>query len=65
VRQLTSPVRWTDEVRAMAAAYPDALFLELGPGSVLANLAKRIVPGARTAACGTVADVEHLLSTLA
>lgn len=65
VRQLTSPVRWTDEVRNMAAAYPDALFLELGPGTVLGNLVKRIVPGARTAACGTVADIEPLLSTIA
>ncbi|HEX6533825.1 MAG TPA: ACP S-malonyltransferase [Gemmatimonadaceae bacterium] len=65
VRQLTSPVRWTDEVRNMAAAHSDALFLELGPGSVLGNLVKRIVPGARTAACGTVADIEHLLSTIA
>lgn len=65
VRQLTAPVRWTEEVRRMAAAYPDALFLELGPGAVLSNLVKRIVPGARTAACGTAADVESLLTTIA
>ncbi|HEU4641711.1 MAG TPA: ACP S-malonyltransferase [Gemmatimonadaceae bacterium] len=64
VRQLTSPVRWTEEVRHMAGAHPDALFLELGPGNVLGNLVKRIVPGARTASCGTAADIESLLSTL-
>ena len=63
--QLTSPVRWTAEVRALAAAVPGALFVELGPGSVLANLVKRIVPGAETAACGTAADVEHLRQRVA
>lgn len=59
--QLTSPVRWTAEVRAMVAAYPDALFVELGPGTVLANLVKRIAPGTQTAAAGTVMAVEQLL----
>jgi [acyl-carrier-protein] S-malonyltransferase len=63
--QLTSPVRWTAEVRALAAAVPGALFVELGPGSVLANLVKRIVPGAETAACGTAADVEQLRQRVA
>src|SRR5215207_547113 len=33
LEQLTSPVRWTDEVRAIAERYPDALFIEMGPGS--------------------------------
>lgn len=63
--QLTSPVRWTAEVRAIAAAVPGALFVELGPGSVLANLVKRIVPGAETAACGTAADIEQLRQRVA
>ncbi|MGI8510972.1 MAG: ACP S-malonyltransferase [Gemmatimonadaceae bacterium] len=60
LRQLTSPVRWMGEVRAMAARYPEALYVELGPGSVLSGLIVRIVPGARTVACGTPADVESL-----
>ena len=63
--QLTSPVRWTEEVRRIAAAVPGALFVELGPGSVLANLVKRIVPGSETAACGTAADVDQLLQRVA
>src|SRR5215218_5788151 len=46
LRQLTSPVRWAGEVRQMAAAYPDALYVELGPGNVLSGLVSRIVPGA-------------------
>jgi [acyl-carrier-protein] S-malonyltransferase len=62
VRQLTSPVRWCGLVRNLAAAYPDALFVEMGPGHVLAGLLKRIVPGIRSAPCGTAADVEKVLS---
>lgn len=63
-RQLTAPVRWTEQIAAMAAAHPDALYLELGPGSVLAGLVKKIAPQVRTAACGTAADVEQLLAQL-
>jgi [acyl-carrier-protein] S-malonyltransferase len=64
-RQLTAPVRWTEQVTALAAAHPDALYVELGPGSVLAGLVRKIVPAARTAACGTAAEVEALLAQLA
>lgn len=65
LRQLTSPVRWMGEVRAMAARYPDALYVELGPGNVLSGLVSRIVPGAKTVACGTAADVDTLSKMLA
>lgn len=65
LRQLTSPVRWMGEVRAMAARYPDALYVELGPGNVLSGLVSRIVPGAKTLACGTPADVDTLSKMLA
>ncbi len=65
VRQLTSPVRWSEQVTRMAAANPDALWVEMGPGTVLAGLIKRIVPGARTMACGTVRDIEQLLQQAA
>ncbi len=64
-RQLTSPVRWTEEVRQLVAAQPSALFLEVGPGSVLSNLVKRIAPSVSTAPCGTTADVESLLRRVA
>lgn len=63
-RQLTAPVRWTEVVRALAARFPDALYVEMGPGTVLAGLVKKIAPGARTAPCGTAADVAALLSQL-
>jgi [acyl-carrier-protein] S-malonyltransferase len=65
LRQLTSPVRWTGVVRALAAAHPRALFVEMGPGNVLAGLAKRIVPGVQTATCGTAAEVDALLDRVA
>ena len=61
VSQLTSPVCWTALVRRMASAVSQPIFLELGPGSVLANLVQRIVPGAEVMGCGTVEEVERVL----
>jgi [acyl-carrier-protein] S-malonyltransferase len=61
VSQLTSPVRWTALVRRMVSDIPQPIFLELGPGSVLANLVQRIAPGAEVLACGTVEEVERVL----
>jgi [acyl-carrier-protein] S-malonyltransferase len=60
LRQLTSPVRWSTEIRNIAGHFPDALYVEMGPGSVLTGLMGRLVKGARTFACGTAADVEKL-----
>jgi [acyl-carrier-protein] S-malonyltransferase len=65
LRQLTSPVRWTDVVRALARDFPGALFVELGPGNVLTGLIKRIVPGAQAVPCGTSAEVVALLAQVA
>ena len=65
VDQLTSPVRWTDEVRALAERFPDAVYVEMGPGSVLSGLVRRIAPSLRTATCGTAAEVEGLLELVA
>ena len=62
LEQLTSPVRWTRLVERLAADHPRALFVEMGPGSVLTGLVKKIAPDAQTAACGTVQDVEQLLA---
>jgi [acyl-carrier-protein] S-malonyltransferase len=59
--QLTSPVRWVQVVQAMAAAHPGALFVEMGPGSVLTGLLKRLAPNNPAMSCGTVADVNALL----
>ncbi|HEU4584570.1 MAG TPA: ACP S-malonyltransferase [Gemmatimonadaceae bacterium] len=61
VSQLTSPVRWTALVRRMVSDIPKPIFLELGPGSVLANLVQRIASGAEVLGCGTVEEVERVL----
>ncbi|MGH7516534.1 MAG: ACP S-malonyltransferase [Gemmatimonadales bacterium] len=61
VAQLTAPVRWSDCMRAAAGLAPAALFVEVGPGNVLAGLLKRIVPEARAVALGTADEVERFL----
>lgn len=54
-RQLTSPVRWADSVRAMHAAGIDE-FLELGPGKTLSGMIARTVEGAACRNLDTAAD---------
>ncbi len=51
VRQIDSPVRWVESVRRLAEAGVDRA-LEIGPGSVLAGLVKRIDRGIRVEAYG-------------
>ncbi|GJG88674.1 malonyl CoA-acyl carrier protein transacylase [Gemmatimonadetes bacterium T265] len=63
-QQLTSPVRWTETVAALATTYPDATYLELGPGTVLAGLVRKTAPGVRAVSCGTAAQVDALLTDL-
>jgi [acyl-carrier-protein] S-malonyltransferase len=65
LQQLTRPVRWTDEISAMADKLPDALFVEMGTGSVLTGLVKKIAPSVKTMACGTAAEVGKLLEIAA
>ncbi|MDQ6829377.1 MAG: ACP S-malonyltransferase [Gemmatimonadota bacterium] len=65
LRQLTNPVRWTQQVQRMATDHPDALWVEVGPGNVLGNLVKRIVPGVQTATAGTAAEIDQLSSRVA
>ena len=64
LQQLTSPVRWVQVIRAMAADHPGATFVEMGPGNVLTGLLKRLAPDNPAKTCGTAAEVESLLSLL-
>jgi len=64
-RQLTAPVLWSKVVRNIASAFPDALYVEMGPGAVLSGLVPRLVPGAKAVACGNPADVDKLLAMVA
>ena len=60
--QLVSPVRWIECARKLAELAGDGgRFVEIGPGSVLAGLAKRIVPGTQTLALGTANEVRSFL----
>ena len=63
VSQLTAPVRWWESMRRLAELHPDARWLEIGPGSVLTGLLKRIVPTAPCTALGTVSQLEAFLAT--
>jgi len=65
LEQLTAPVKWTQAVERLANDYPDALYVEMGPGNVLTGLVKKIAPSVETMTCGTVTEVEQLLSRVA
>ena len=60
--QLTAPVRWVESMRRLAEAHPSARWLEIGPGSTLSGLVKRIVPGVTCMALGTAGEVEKWLA---
>ena len=60
VRQLYSPVRWTESVEAMAAQGVKQL-LEMGPGKVLTGLTKRIVDSLTAAAVNDTASLTAAL----
>ncbi len=62
VTQITAPVRWVETVLRIHSEWPDARWLELGPGSVLSGLLKRIVPEASCTPLGTAAEVGNFLS---
>jgi len=64
LRQVASPVRWTACVQALAAEGATA-FVEVGPGRVLASLAKRIVEDAPALSIEDPAGLDKALAALA
>ncbi|EKF65004.1 malonyl CoA-acyl carrier protein transacylase [Serratia plymuthica A30] len=60
VRQLYSPVRWTESVEFMAAQGVTSL-LEVGPGKILTGLTKRIVDTLTAAAVNDAASLSAAL----
>jgi [acyl-carrier-protein] S-malonyltransferase len=55
-RQVTAPVRWIASTQRMVAEGVET-FVEIGPGTVLAGLVRRIAPGARVVNVGDGAGV--------
>ncbi|NOT08164.1 MAG: ACP S-malonyltransferase [Gemmatimonadales bacterium] len=62
VDQLTAPVRWIESVQRLAALAPEARYIEIGPGTVLGGLLKRILPAPAYLSLGTAAEVETFLA---
>jgi [acyl-carrier-protein] S-malonyltransferase len=60
--QLTAPVRWVESMRLAAGLGDEVTFVEVGPGSVLSGLLKRIVPSPVSITLGTANEVEAFLT---
>jgi [acyl-carrier-protein] S-malonyltransferase len=63
LRQVASPVRWTDCMNRLAAEGATA-FVEVGPGRVLSGLAKRIVEGAGAWSIEDPSGLDRVLTAL-
>jgi [acyl-carrier-protein] S-malonyltransferase len=61
-RHLVEPVRWRESQRTLAASGATT-FIEVGPGRVLAGLAKRTVPDVAVLNVTTPDDLSNLLAT--
>ena len=59
VEQMTAPVRWTESVRTLASMGVDRAF-EVGPGSVLKGLVRRILRDLRVETAGTAGEMDAL-----
>jgi len=59
-RQIDSSVRWVESVERMHREHGVERFVEVGPGSVLAGLIKRIVPGVETISLAESKDLSQL-----
>ncbi len=57
--QMTAPVRWTESVRALSAMGVERAY-EVGPGSVLKGLSRRILRDLRVETAGTAEEMSGL-----
>jgi [acyl-carrier-protein] S-malonyltransferase len=64
LQQILAPVRWTECVKAIAAR-GIAAAAEVGPGSVLRGLVRRIERKMTVFAAGTAAEIENLTGKFA
>jgi [acyl-carrier-protein] S-malonyltransferase len=61
VRQIDGPVRWVESVQWMAGSAGVDMFLEVGPGTVLTGLNRRIATGTVCASLGEPQQLQKLL----
>ncbi len=59
-RQLTAPVLWHDIMTDLSADPEVKVVLEVGPGRVLSNLARRSYPGITFVPVGTCEDLDNI-----
>ena len=64
IRQIASPVRWEDVIRRMAADGV-RLFVEVGPGTVLSGLGRKILPDAIYTHVDSPEHVENVVALAA
>ncbi len=60
VRQIDSPVRWVESVGVLYESLSVRRFVEVGPGTVLTGLVKRIAPEAEAFALGEPSALDRL-----
>jgi [acyl-carrier-protein] S-malonyltransferase len=65
LRQIDGPVRWVESIEHMEREMGIDLFLEVGPGTVLTGMIKRIVSDAATLALGEPKNLDKLRELLA
>jgi [acyl-carrier-protein] S-malonyltransferase len=62
--QVFSPVRWIDTLQRMSDL-GCSLFIEIGPGDVLAGLVKRTLPEAQVVSFGSIDQLDSVRALLA
>lgn len=63
-KQVTGSVRWIESIERLSQEMGATLFLELGPGAVLAGLVGRILSGAEVISIGDTASVAKAIARL-
>ena len=62
IRQIDSPVRWVESVQHMGGAGGTETFVEVGPGTVLSGLVRKILKGVRPKPVGRPDGLNDLLA---
>ena len=65
VRQIASPVLWTQSLAELKNAHTPRLWIEVGPGAVLQGLVKKTLEGCETLGTADTASVANTLARIA